>query len=182
MSPRGRKPAAPAPTVSVPAVAPPPHPAPPAPERRAALALAFACASGLVFSIHPASLTFWDPGRTSYWRTLYVPGERAQHYAKIADLIPKTARVASTDFVHPRYTHFERSYDYSDYPRRVADYQDKVPDDTDYIVIDTRHPYSKVRSLEQVRELKTQPDQWDVLPDTTDGAFIVLKRRDEPRG
>ncbi len=147
------------------------------PERRAALALAFAVASGLVFSIHPASLAFWDSGRTSYWRTLYVPGERARQYAKIARLIPASARVASTDFVHPRYTHFERSYDYSDYPRMVADYEDKVPDDTDYIVIDTRHPYSRVRSLADVRELKTQPGLWDVLPDETDGHFIVLKRR-----
>ncbi len=176
MPPRGRKPDA-RPAPAAPPVVSAATRQPISPERRAACALAFAVATGLVFSIHPASLTFWDPGRTSYWRTLFVPGERATQYAKIADLIPPTARVASTDFVHPRYTHFERSYDYSEYPRKVADYQDKVPDDTDYIVIDTQHPYSKVRSLDQVRELKTQPGQWDVLPDTTDGYFIVLKRR-----
>jgi hypothetical protein len=139
--------------------------------------LACAVSTGLLFSIHPASLTFWDTGRSSYWKTLYMPDERAREYQKIAELIPPSARVASTDFVHPRYTHFERSYDYSDYPRKVADYQDKVPDDTDYIVIDTGHPYSKVRSLDDVRELKTQPDRWEVLPDTTQGYFIVLKRK-----
>jgi hypothetical protein len=31
--------------------------------------------------------------------------------------------------------------------------------------------------LNDVPELKTQPDQWDVLPDQTGGLFIVLKRR-----
>ena len=147
------------------------------PVRRASIALAFSLATGLFLAVHPASLTFWDPGRGSYWRTLYVPGDRPHEFAKIAELIPPTARVASTDFVHPRYTHFARSYDYSDYARKVAGYEDKVPDDTDFIVIDTRHPYSKVHSLEDVRELRTQPDQWEVIPNETNGAFLVLKRR-----
>jgi hypothetical protein len=180
MSRRGKKPApAAAPLLVLPQAAPTPDTAPsaPAPVRKAAFALACAVATGFCFSIHPASLTFWDPGRTSYWQTLYLPGERPKQFAKIADLIPPTARVASTDFVHPRYTHFERSYDYSDYVRKVAGYEDKVPDDTDYIVIDTQHPYSKVRSLDQVRELKEAPDRWEVVPDETDGYFIVLKRR-----
>ena len=140
-------------------------------------ALACALATGLLFSIHPASLTFWDSGRPGYWRNLYIPGERPKQFAKIADQIPPTARVASTDFVHPRYTHFERSYDYSDYVRKVAGYEQRVPDDTDFIVIDTQHPYSKVRALDQVRELKTEPDKWDVVPNDTNGYFIVLKRR-----
>src|SRR5690349_10104470 len=137
MARRGRKPVPPPPPPPKPAEAPvAPVQRSWSPERLAALALAFSVSTGMVFAIHPASLTFWDPGRSSYWRTLYVPGERAHQYAKIAHLIPATARVASTDFVHPRYTHDERSYDYSDYPRKVADYEDKVPDDTDYIVID----------------------------------------------
>jgi hypothetical protein len=181
MARRGKKPApAPGPALPAPAVTLPdasPSAPSPTPVRRALFALACAVATGLVFSIHPASLTFWDAGRSSYWRTLYVPGERPRQFAKIADLIPPSARVASTDFVHPRYTHFERSYDYSDYVRQVAAYEDKVPDDTDYIVIDTRHPYSKVRSVDQVRELKSEPEKWEVLPDETHGYFIVLKRR-----
>jgi hypothetical protein len=85
--------------------------------------------------------------------------------------------VASTDFVHPRYTHFERSYDYSDYVRQVAGYADRVPDDTDYIVIDTQHPYSRVRSLNEVRELRTEPEKWEVIPNDSQGYFIVLKRK-----
>ncbi|MBX3442064.1 MAG: hypothetical protein KF774_06635 [Planctomyces sp.] len=145
--------------------------------RRAALALAFAVATGAFVGSHPLSLMFWDPGRSRHWRELYVPDERPRQFAKIAGMIPPTARVASTDFVHPRYTHFERSYDYSDYPRRVAGYEDRVPDDTDYIVIDTRHPYSRIRSPDQVRELQREPYAWELLPDVTDGHFIVLKRR-----
>jgi len=165
------------PEPAAPPAPPPERPVAAAPTRRAAFALACALATGLVFSIHPASLTFWDAGRTSYWRTLYIPGDRPKQFAKIAQLIPPASRVASTDFVHPRYTHFDRSYDYSDYVRKVAGYEEKVPDDTDYIVIDTQHPYSKIRSPDQVRELQTSPDQWELIPDETDGYFIVLKRR-----
>lgn len=143
----------------------------------AIMAVAFALMTSVLYSMSPLGLRFWDPGRPQYWRSLYVMDERAKAFTKIEDLIPPTARVASTDFVHPRYTHFERSYDYSDYPRRVANYEDKVPDDTDYIVIDTQHPYSRVRSLDDVRELQREPEKWEVLPDETDGYFIVLRRR-----
>ena len=90
--------------------------------------------------------------------------------------IPPSSRVASTDYVHPRFTHHERSYDYSHYRRKIAGYEDSVPDDTDFIVIDTRHPYSQINSPDQVRELKSQPDRWELLPDDTDGHFIILKR------
>ncbi len=141
----------------------------------------FACFSalftGAVFSFHPLSIPFWDPGRATYWRRLFVPGERARQFAKIESLIPPDARVASTDFIHPRYTHHERSYDYSDYLRRVAGYEHRVPDDTDYIVIDTQHPYSTIKHPEDVRELREHPDDWELLPDKTDGYFIVLRRR-----
>jgi len=140
-------------------------------------ALAFSVSTGLFLGVHPGSLAFWDAGRSSYWKTLYVPGDRARAFEKIAEQIPPNARIASTDFVHPRYTHFDRSYDYSAYRRQVAGYEDKVPDDTDYIVIDTRHPYSTIHSPDEVRELKTEPDRWQLLQDVTDGYFIVLKRR-----
>ena len=75
--------------------------------------------------------------------------------------------MASTDFVHPRFTHHERSYDYSAY-RPV------IPADTEYIVIDTLHPYSRIRRIEQVKEFRDHPDEWDVL---MQGAYLVLKRR-----
>ncbi|WP_437224539.1 DUF2079 domain-containing protein [Planctomicrobium sp. SH661] len=144
----------------------------------------FCCAltTGLFFSLSPWGIQFWDSGSPFYWQRLYVPGERAREFAKVLPLIPPTARVASTDFVHPRFTHFERSYDYSHYPRRVADYEDKVPDDTDYIVIDTGHRYSEIQRFDQTREYRNQRDQWEEIPVDTKGYFIVLKRVKYPDG
>ena len=134
-------------------------------------------ATGLFFSLGPAGLVFWDSGSNWYWGQLYVPGERARQFEKIADLIPPESRVASTDFVHPRYTHHARSYDYSNYRRKVNDYEAGVPEDTDYIVIDTQHPYSEIKTPDQISEYREHPDEWELLPDKTDGYFIVLKRK-----
>jgi uncharacterized membrane protein len=142
--------------------------------------LCCAFTTGVFFSMAPVGLAFWDSGSPMFWRRLYLPDERAREFAKIPPLIPRSARVASTDFVHPRFTHYERSYDYSNYPRKVANYEDKVPDDTDYIVIDTGHRYSEIHRLEDVRELRTQPDKWELVPVDTHGYFIVLKRVHSP--
>ena len=125
----------------------------------------------------PMGATFWSAESRYGWRNLYVPGARALEFEKVIAKIPISAKVASTDYVHTRMTHFERSYDYSGYLRAVNNYQPGVPDDTDYIVLDTSHPYSEVRTLAQVRELQLEPEKWEVLPDETNGLFIVLKRR-----
>jgi uncharacterized membrane protein len=135
-----------------------------------------ALCSGLFFSLSPLGLAFWDPGSNWNWHKLYGPSRRGVEFAKIAPLIPKTARVASTDFVHPRFTHHARSYDYSGYARKVSGYEHRVPDDTEFIVIDTTHPYSNYHRPEDVPEYH-QTDQWQLLPDETNGFFIVLKRR-----
>jgi uncharacterized membrane protein len=141
----------------------------------------FACLcalfTGVFFGLSPLSMAFWDPYSKYYWQTNYIPGKRAELFPRVLAMIPPSARVASTDFVHPRFTHFARSYDYSDYPRAVNNYKPGVPDDTDYIVIDTRHEYSQIKRPDQVREYREHPDQWELLPDTTDGYFIVLKRK-----
>jgi len=134
-------------------------------------------AMGLFFSLHPLSLTFWDAKSEWHWRKLYGPSQRAVEFAKIADLIPPSARVASTDFVHPRYTHHARSYDYSGYRRKVSGYESKVPDDTDYIVIDTRHRYSDMKTPAEIPEYRDHSEEWELLPDVTEGYFIVLKRK-----
>ncbi|HID24587.1 MAG TPA: DUF2079 domain-containing protein [Planctomycetaceae bacterium] len=141
-----------------------------------------ALAVGLFFTLTPLGIPFWDPYSTWHWRKLYVPGRRAELFPRVFRLIPKDACVASTDFVHPRFTHHRRSYDYSHYRRRVSGYRPTVPDDTDYIVIDTQHPYSDIKRPDQVRELREHPDQWELLPDTTDGYFIVLKRKRPAQG
>ncbi|MFN9719967.1 MAG: DUF2079 domain-containing protein, partial [Planctomycetota bacterium] len=144
---------------------------------RARLAFFSAVMTGVIGSTMPMSAGFWSEASAVGWKNRYVPGPRADQFPKVVQLIPQTARVASTDYVHTRLTHFERSYDYSGYLRAVNNYQPGVPADTDFIVIDTSHPYSTVRKLEDVRELKAEPERWDVLPDETGGLFIVLRRR-----
>ena len=85
--------------------------------------------------------------------------------------------MASTDYIHTRLTHCERSYDYSNYLRAVNNYQPGVPDDTDFIVIDTAHRYSEVKTAADIRELQEEPEQWELLPDETEGTFLILKWR-----
>lgn len=141
----------------------------------------FACLcalfTGVFFGLSPLSVAFWDPYSGRYWQTRYIPGKRAELFARVLAMIPQSARVASTDYIHPRFTHFARSYDYSDYPRAVNNYKPGVPADTDYIVIDTQQEYSQIKRPDQVREYREHPDKWELLPDTTDGYFIVLKRK-----
>lgn len=152
-----------------------PHPA----VRDAAARFAGLCAlaTGLLMGFSPLSIGFWDPDSPAHWRARYVPGPRAEMFTRIAETIPRTARVASTDFVHPRFTHHERSYDYSDYPRAVNNNRPGAPPDTEYIVIDTQHPYSRIHRPEDIREYREHPEEWEVLPDVTDGYFIILRRR-----
>jgi uncharacterized membrane protein len=153
----------------------------------ARFALGCSLLTGVCYTLSPLGTRFWDTGRVvagrpTYWRTLYLPDERAERWKQIAPLIPDDARVASTDFVHPRLTHKERSYDYSRYLRRQAGYEDRVPEDTDYIVLDLQHAYSRsvlgaVRGPEDVRELKEHPEEWELLTSPDDRFFIVLRRR-----
>jgi hypothetical protein len=130
------------------------------------------CSAGVGFflGLSPLSLSFWDPDSRAYWRAMYLPGERARRFLAVLTHIPVSSRVASTDFIHPRFTHFDRSYDYSDY-------RPNVPDDADFIVIDTRHPYSSIQRPDQIKELREHPNDWEVLPDDTEGYFITLKRK-----
>jgi len=149
----------------------------------------FAClcalTTGLFMSLTPLGFKFWDAGGSRYWYSLYFPGERARMFRIVDALIPADARVASTDFVHARLTHRDRSYDYSDYVRKVADYEDRVPSDADWIVIDIDHPYhspqqaAALRSspFSVVRELRDSPDEWQLVDHLASKYFIVLKRR-----
>ena len=137
------------------------------------------CAGGMmaIYSFCPGSIGFWDASSSFYHGTLYGESGRAAKFEEVFKQIPLTARVASTDFAHTRFTHHERSYDYSKYARRVSGYELAVPEDTDYIVVDTNHRYSDIKSPDQITEYKDNPDEWELLPDCSDGYFIVLKRR-----
>ena len=146
------------------------------------LVLTSAFGTGIFFSLGPMGMPFWDAGSSWHWRRLYGTTHRSEMFARIANLIPETARVASTDFVHPRYTHHERSYDYSEYWRKVAGEGNRFPDDTEYLVIDTDHKYSKIKQPMEVPELRDHPDRWELLPDQTKGVFIVIKRKKRDAG
>jgi uncharacterized membrane protein len=126
--------------------------------------------SGACLSLSPLGIGFWDPYSSRYWKDHYVPGERARRFPAALALVPQDSRVASTDYIHPRFTHHARSYDYSHY-------RPEVPDDADYIVIDTRHPYSQIKRPEEVPEYRDHPEFWELLEDHTGGYFIVLRRK-----
>ncbi len=126
--------------------------------------------SGSFMSLSPLGIGFWDPHSSRYWRDHYVPGERAKLFPAAFALVPQDSRVASTDYIHPRFTHHARSYDYSHY-------RPDVPADADFIVIDTQHPYSEIKRPRDVKEFRDHAEQWELLEDHTGGYFIVLKRR-----
>jgi hypothetical protein len=124
-------------------------------------------------SLMPCGATFWSGESHFGWRNLYDRGQRAEEFEKVLRMLPLDSRVASTDFVHTRLTHFERSYDYSGYLRAVNDYRPGVPDDTQFIVIDLNHRYSRFRRPEDIPELKSG---WTLISDPESRYFAVLKR------
>lgn len=126
--------------------------------------------SGLPVTMSPLGIGFWDPHSFRFWKNLYVPGERARRFPAALALVPVSSRVASSDYVHPRFTHHDRSYDYSQY-------RPDVPDDAEFIVIDTRHPYSRIQRPDQVPEFRLHPERWELLDDQTGGYFLVFRRR-----
>ena len=144
---------------------------------RMPIAVGLACCAGLTtglfYSMSPIGISFHDHGSRQHGVSLYGPSERAEAVEKVLAAIPTTARVASTDYVHTRMTHYARSYDYSGY-------RTEVPEDADYIVIDAKHPwpgYSMATRVEDVKEIKDEPQRWEDTGIETDGYFIVLRRR-----
>ncbi len=132
---------------------------------------AFGCAVGLMAlsGFTPLGIPFWDSGSRAYWRTLYVESPRARAAEAVVAAIPPTERVASTDFIHPRFTHYARSYDYSDY-------RPEIPPDANWLVIDTGHPYSTIKRPDQVKEYTREPREWELVPIDPDGWFLVFRR------
>jgi len=101
----------------------------------------------------PLSIKFWDPTVTMaparpgladdyvrfkhahrYWRWSYVPTERAERFRKVYPLIPESASVASSDFIHSRFTHHRLSHDFPVRPYMSTDRLAEI----DYFVIDIR--------------------------------------------
>jgi len=135
-----------------------------------------ALCSGFFLGFSPLSIGFWDRGSPAYWGSRYKIDQRAKMAESILELIPEDARVASTDYIHTRLTHYERSYDYSAFPRQVNNDQPGAPPDTDYIVIDIKGKYNTIRRPQQIPEYRDHPEKWQVLDHPAKKYFIVLKR------
>jgi uncharacterized membrane protein len=156
------------------------------PARAALLVLCCCMTTAVTGSLLPFGASYWS-GTSAFGRqALFYPNpeqragehwiQRAQMANLVVEQIPLTARVASTDYIHTRLTHCERSYDYSGYARVVNEKGRRVPADTEYIVIDTGHRYSSIHNAGEIPEL-TESDDWELLPDTTNGHFLMLQRR-----
>ena len=146
-------------------------------------ALIFCCClmTSVTGSLSPLGATFWSNASMFGYQQLYKSSdekrqERAASIGAIVDQIPMTARVASTDYVHTRLTHHDRSYDYSGYLRAVNNYQPGVPPDTNFIVLDLAHPYSQIRSASEVPELSDPENGWRLRQDLSNDCFLVLER------
>jgi len=134
----------------------------------------------------PLSLGFWDRGSPAYWKTRYVPNERARAFPAVLEVVPQDARVFSTDFVHTRFTHYKRSYDYSEYPRASdEELTEPRPGEKYYIVFDVysrynrnRAPEEQVRRPEDIPEYADHPGEWEVVSHPAERFFIVLRRRE----
>jgi uncharacterized membrane protein len=151
----------------------------PHPSSAAGFALASALCSGVLLSFHPLAVAFWDPGSQSYWKKRYVVDERARKFAIVEKLVPDDARVFSTDFVHTRFTHHARSYDYSAYKRKSDEERSHPVAGEKYdIVIDTHSRYSTIHMPADVPEYRDHPDQWELLRHDAEEYFIVLRRRE----
>ena len=163
---------------------------PSSPRSKSLLVLCCCATAGVTGSLLPYGAGFWSETSPFGRHALYFPRphhpvenrliERAAMAERVEQIIPRTARVASTDFIHTRLTHWKRSYDYSDYERSVNESGQRVPADAEYIVIDTRHRYSSIRRWDQVPELRESED-WELLPDETNGYFLILRRRDSTK-
>jgi len=96
----------------------------------------------------PLSWKFWDPiygsptkewrGETlfepmgDYWRSVYIPDERANSFAEVQQLIRPSERVAATDYIRSRFTHHAAAFEYPTLKKHVS------IDDVDVIVIDRK--------------------------------------------
>jgi uncharacterized membrane protein len=139
---------------------------------RCAVLMTLFASSGFQFwhGFTPAGLPFWDTYSGANWQRKYVPSARVAEFASVLRQIPPERHVASTDFVHPRFNHYLRSYDYSSY-------RPDVPADVEYLIIDVRGPYSQIQSPQDVPEYQRHPDRWELLPDETHGYFYIFRRR-----
>ncbi|MFO0948062.1 MAG: DUF2079 domain-containing protein [Planctomycetota bacterium] len=107
---------------------------------------ALTLATGVWFGRSPLSWSFHDPHqgvpwqtteegprfepRGSYWKSIYMPQERARAFPSAYATIRSTDRVATTDYLRPRFTHHAAAHDYPTFRGHVT------IDDRDVILLD----------------------------------------------
>lgn len=112
----------------------------------ARLVASLCLATGVWYGRSPLSWRFHDPTdavpwqttpagprfepRGTYWRSVYLPRERARAFPSVMPLIAPTDRVAATDYLRPRFTHHRAAHDYPTLRGHVT------IDDIDVILID----------------------------------------------
>lgn len=112
----------------------------------------FVCLLCLITGIQegrsPLSWKFWDPIYASpmkdwrgeklfepmgdYWRSVYLPDERANSFAEVLRVVRPSERVAATDYIRSRFTHHAAAFEYPTLKRHIS------IDDVDVIVIDRK--------------------------------------------
>lgn len=96
----------------------------------------------------PLSWKFWDPIYASpmkewhgeklfepmgdYWKSVYLPDDRARSFDDVMKFIRPTDRVAATDYVRSRFTHNAAAFEYPAMKKHIS------IDDVDVIVIDRK--------------------------------------------
>ncbi|MFQ5734372.1 MAG: DUF2079 domain-containing protein, partial [Planctomycetaceae bacterium] len=142
----------------------------------ASFALSGALFTSVIHSFHPLSLHFYDAGSPLNHKTRYHSGKRADAARSVLRLVPKSARVFSTDFIHTRFTHYRRSYDYSGYKRKSDEERTHpIPGEDYYIVIDAQSRYSTMEKPEDVPEFHRP--EWELVHHKAEEYFIILHRR-----
>lgn len=107
---------------------------------------ALTLATGIWFGRSPLSWSFFDPHdgvpwrtteegprfepKGSYWKSVYRPLERADAFPAAFATIQRTDRVATTDYLRPRFTHHAAAHDYPTFRAHVT------IDDIDVILLD----------------------------------------------
>ncbi len=102
--------------------------------------------TGSIYGRTPLSFNFYHPnlgtptkiwaGQTlfepigSYYADLYLPNERSKSFEEVLKVVTPADRVAATDYVRSRFTHFRAAYVYPEFRKHMT------IDDVDVLVID----------------------------------------------
>ena len=136
----------------------------------AALVIFSALFANLLQAKSPISLLFHYPRSSFYWRKLYIPKAKALHLAEIKGLIPPEARLATTNFLGPHFTHYKRDYVFPEYP----------PGEVDYMVIDTTERWQHPQATETTERLLSDPAYEKIFD--KDGILVFRRLSRRPYG